>query len=84
MLILSTLHICLEPNRLAKTNEIEHDKKSAMEIITRPWTNPNWYPEATENIVPGKTGIIILIDLSKNNKNISIGLKNLYEFKLQD
>ncbi len=51
-------------------------------MITKPWTKPNWNPAATENIVPGKTGMIILIDLNKNNKNINIRSKNLFEFRL--
>ena len=88
--MLSILRICLEPsnllikflpNFLAIRNDIEHEKKSAKNIITRPCAKPNWKPAATENIVPGKTGIIILMDLNKNNKNTNIKLKKLFEFK---
>ena len=89
--MLSTLRICLEPNRdlikflpnfLANKNDIEQDTKSAKNIIIKPWVNPNWKPAATENIVPGKTGIMMLIDLNKNNKKINIKLKNRFAFKM--
>ena len=88
--MLSTLCICLAPsnrlikllpNFLANKKDIEHDTKSAKNIITKPFKKPNWKPAATENIVPGKTGIIILIDLSRNKKNINIKLKKLFELK---
>ena len=84
--MLSTLLICLEPsnlviyflpNFLANKNDIEQEKKSAKNIITNPCIKPNWKPAAAENIVPGKTGIIILMDLNINNKKINIKLKKL-------
>ena len=52
---------------------MEQDRKSAKKIITKPWLKPNWKPETTENIVPGKIGTKMLTDLSKNKKNINIG-----------
>ena len=88
--MLSTLLICLEPsnlviyflpNFLANKNDIEQEKKSAKNIITNPCVKPNWNPAAAENIVPGKTGIMILVDLKINNKKINIKLKKLFVFK---
>ena len=48
----------------------EHAIKSAIQLINKPLTKPNKYPEINKQYVPGRTGIIILISLKSIITNI--------------
>ena len=48
----------------------EHAIKSAIQLINKPLTKPNKYPDITKQYVPGRIGIIILISLKRIITNI--------------
>ena len=58
------------PKDLDNKKEKEQAKKSATKTIASPYFIPYKYPAITEQYVPGKIGITILTDLSRNNNSI--------------